>query len=223
MNSEFIASVSPTNRDIVLYILGELGGKTAKIDVESLAIECFERYPSKFGLVKFPKYPDVESVRVALADSKKPKYGSLVKGNKANGWMLSREGGKWYEENKDRIETGIEKRHPLERRLPQGRNLSREKISKTVTIRLLESNAYRKWKTRNEITIYDFFDAMRVDQYLPEVKYQEILRNTLQAVRDNGELMAFVEHLHSLYGTRYRTFFVEVLKRESEADRQVKG
>ena len=202
------------NRDIVLFVLGELGGRTAKIDTETLAIECFHRYPSKFGLIKFPQYPDVEAVRVTLADLKKPKYDSMVRGNKDGGWILTQEGNRWYEKNKERVEFNIEQRHPPARRLPQGRKLSREKISETIMKRLRESKAYQKWKNRTEISIYDFFDAMKVDQYMDEGKYQDVLSNTLQAVQGNSDLVDLVDHLNSLYGKRYRRYFIDQLSRE---------
>jgi len=207
-------SIDLPNREIVLFVLGELGGRTAKVDTETLAIECFQRYPSKFGLVKFPEYPDVESVRVTLSDLKKPKYGSMVKGNKNRGWTLTQEGVGWYEVNKERVNFNIEQRHPLERRLPKGRKLSREEISKTITKRLQESRAYQKWRNRGDISIYDFFEAMNLDQYMEEGKYQDVLRNTLQAVKGNDDLVDFVEYLNSLYGSRYRTYFIEQVTRE---------
>jgi hypothetical protein len=210
-------SVSLPNREIVLFVLGELGGRTARIDTETLAVECFKRYPSKFGLVKFPKYPDVDAVRVTLTDLKKQKYGLMVKGNKDDGWVLTENGLNWYGENRDRISVNIKQRHPLERRLPQGRNISREKIARKITDRLLESNAYKKWKSGNSISIYEFFDAMNVDQYLDESKYQEVLANTLQAVRGNSDLTDFVEQMNSQYGKRYRTYFIDMLKREAES------
>jgi hypothetical protein len=96
-----------------LFVLGELGGKTVKIDTETLAVECYRRYPSKFGLVKFPEYPDVEAVRRPLDDLKEPEYGERVVGNKDEGWLLTSGGLRWYEENKVRIG----EQHPRERRL----------------------------------------------------------------------------------------------------------
>jgi hypothetical protein len=209
-------SSSLPNREIALFVLGELGAATARIDTEIVAVECYRRYPSRFGLVKFPEYPDVDAVRVTLTDLRKPKYGSMVRGKKNDGWVLTPKGVTWYDENRERISSNIEQRHPLERRLPQGRALSREKISRVVTSRLLESKAYQKWKKRTEISIYDFFDAMRVDQLLPESKYQEILTNTLHAVHGNNELTEFVEQMHSLYGTRYRTYFVDEMRKEAD-------
>lgn len=207
-------SIDLPNREIVLFVLGELGGRTARIDIETLAIECYHRYPSKFGLVKFPQYPDVESVRVTLSDLKKQKYGRMVRGNKDRGWTLTEEGIKWYEANEERVGSNIKQRHPLERRLAKGKKLSREEISKTITKRLQESKAYKKWKNRTDISIYDFFDAIKIDQYMDEGKYQEVLRNTLQAVHGNDDLVDFIDHLNSLYGSRYRTYFIEQVTRE---------
>jgi hypothetical protein len=207
-------SIDLPNREIVLFVLGELGGRTAKVDTETVGVECYRRYPSKFGLMKFPEYPDVGSVDVTLYDLKKQKYGRMVRGNKLDGWKLTQEGIEWYEANKERVGSNIEQRHPLERRLPQGRKLSREDISKTITKRLQESRAYQKWKNRSDISIYDFFDAIKIDQYMDEGKYQDVLRNTIQAVQKNDDLVDFIDHLNSLYGTRYKTYFIEQVKRE---------
>jgi hypothetical protein len=205
------------NRDIVLFVLGELGARTVKIDTETLAIECFRRYPSRFRLVKFPEYPDVEAVRRPLDDLKEPEQGTRVVGNKEEGWLLTPSGLKWYEENKKRIATIIEDQHPLERRLPGGGNISRDKISRAVATRLMQSKAYKKWRSREGISIYEFFDAMKVDQYMEESRYQRVLDNTLKAVKGNEELTDFVEYLHSTYGKRYRTYFLDELAKEAES------
>jgi hypothetical protein len=140
---------------------------------------------------------------------KTSEQGSRVVGNKDEGWLLTPSGLNWYEENKKKISTIIEEQHPLERRVPGGGRISGEKINKAITSRLMQSKAHKKWKNREDITIYEFFDAMKVDQYMEESRYQQALDNILKAVKANQDLTDFVEYLHSLYGKRFRTYFLE--------------
>ena len=89
-----------SKQEMVLSVLAELSAKVAGIDTETLAVECFERYPSRFSLTRFPDYPDIESVRDALADLEKAKRVLRVGGKKDRRFILTRNGVRWYEENK---------------------------------------------------------------------------------------------------------------------------
>ena len=89
-----------SKQELVLLVLGELSEKAGEIDTETLAIGCFERYPSEFGLIRFPDYPDLQSVHEALADLEKAKRVLPVGGKKDRRWMLTPNGVRWYEENK---------------------------------------------------------------------------------------------------------------------------
>ncbi|HXK38777.1 MAG TPA: hypothetical protein VJ043_01670, partial [Candidatus Paceibacterota bacterium] len=58
-----------TNVDIVLYALYLLKGATKKVPTETIAIKSFELARSRFSWRLYPKYPDIEAVRIALFDA----------------------------------------------------------------------------------------------------------------------------------------------------------
>ncbi|MBI1955082.1 MAG: hypothetical protein HYS38_01670 [Acidobacteria bacterium] len=79
-----------SNIDVALFALYRIGGAQHPVDMEDIAIKCWELAPKKFSWKKYPKYPESEPARIALFDAAKPKYGKLVRGrNKRTGWMLT--------------------------------------------------------------------------------------------------------------------------------------
>ena len=137
-----------TDKDIVLYALYLLGGWQERVHTETIALKCYELAPSKLSWVKYPEYPDLAPARFALEAAKKPRYGSLVKGESERkrtvksigGWMLTAAGIKWIKMNKLRIEKYLGERRPTGDRLPTDRKL-RE---------LLGTAAFRKFKDYGE-------------------------------------------------------------------------
>lgn len=102
------------NRELVVFALYLLGGDTARVQTEDIALKCFELFPASFSWVKHTKYPDKDIVRVALTDARKEQYGALVEGRSGekrgqsaktlrgpvvDGWILTARGIKWIEEN----------------------------------------------------------------------------------------------------------------------------
>lgn len=137
-----------SNRDIVVYVLYHLGGWQKRVHTEDIALKCYELAPSKFSWIKHPEYPDLSAAYYALGDAKKPEYGALVRGESEKtrtsigGWMLTADGIKWIEANKDRIEKYLGEHKPIGDRLPADRKLKE----------LLRSAAFKKFKTYGEQT-----------------------------------------------------------------------
>ena len=192
------------NRDVCLFSLAKRGGETGFVPTEDVAITAFELYPQRFGLVKYPHYPDVDSVRVTLTDLRKEKYGVLVQGNKKIGWKLTDAGLAWLHENAAAVELAIEHKHPKERRIRSGKILDGKKIRTLLQKRVYESSAYHKWLSHEEIILYDFFDVMRVDQYTPEEVYRSHIEELTDAARDDPESIRFLRELDSKFGRSYR-------------------
>ena len=138
-----------------------LGGWHERIHTEDIALKCFEIAPSKFSWTKYPKYPDLASVYFALGDAKKPKYGSLVKGERESkreihrigGWSLTPKGIEWIEKNKSRIEESIGRNIAVYDRLPSDRKLKE----------LFESKAYKKFlleRDQTNISYPEFVESL---------------------------------------------------------------
>jgi len=135
-----------SNVDIVLYVLDQLGGWQKRVHTEEIALKCYGLAPSKFSWIKYPEYPDLSAAYYALLSAKKPEYGVLVKGESEKtkksigGWMLTADGIKWIEANKERIEEYLGKHKPIGDRLPADRKLKE----------LLRSAAFKKFKAYGE-------------------------------------------------------------------------
>ena len=110
----------PPNREIVVYVLGLLGGASQRVHTEDIAVKCHELYPDAFSWTKYTVYPDKDIVRVALTDARKEKYGALVSGRTgqnrglsaktrrspvADGWMLTQAGLEWLEREGTQFES----------------------------------------------------------------------------------------------------------------------
>ena len=111
--------IQPTTREIVVYVLGVLGGEYQRLHTEDMAVKCHELFPDGFSWTKYPKLPDKDVVRVALTNARKPEHGELVTGRAgqglglsaktkgprvADGWVLTPAGVDWLRENADRFQ-----------------------------------------------------------------------------------------------------------------------
>lgn len=192
------------NRDICLYALVESGGDVEFVATEDVAVRAFELYPERFGLIRFPKYPDVDAVRVTLTDLRKGKYGSLVEGDKKHGWRITKAGGYWVSANKSRVLAAIQAKLTGERRISSGRRITSEKIRSSRLARILNSGAFAKWKRGAELGLYDFFDVMRVDSYTPEEVYRKHLDELLEIAPQESDERRFLQDLARTYGGSYR-------------------
>lgn len=93
-----MSSRKPPNRELVVYVLGELGGSFRPIHMEDIALKAHKLFPDAFSWTKYPKIPDKDIVRVALADARKQRYGALVNRKQVpDGWVLTASGRKWFD------------------------------------------------------------------------------------------------------------------------------
>ncbi len=192
------------NRDICLYALAESGGDAEFVATEDVAVKAFELYPERFGLIRFPKYPDVDSVRVTLTDLRKEKYGSLVEGDKKKGWRITKNGVDWVAANSDAVLTAIRGKLSGERRISSGRRITSQKIRSSRLGRILNSAAFAKWKGGVQPSIYDFFDVLRIDSYTPEEVYREHLSELFETIPNGSDEAKFLRELATTYGGTYR-------------------
>lgn len=101
---------------IVVYVLAVLGGAERTVYSEDIAAKCYELEPSRFcwRLEKYRErgWPDKYIAKTALEDAKKEEYGRLVEGSYAldlsrDGWRLTPSGGKWFLDQRERVERSL--------------------------------------------------------------------------------------------------------------------
>ena len=108
------------NRELVVFTLHLLGGAVNRVHTEDIAREAHKLFPDSFSWTKYPDLPDKETVRIALTDARKAKYGNLVEGRagqhrgqssktkrdpQPDGWVLTTAGAKWILSNEKQIES----------------------------------------------------------------------------------------------------------------------
>jgi hypothetical protein len=105
-----------SNVDVVVYVLGLLGGAEKTVYSEEVAAKCYEVAQARFSW-RLPAYremgwPDKYIVKTALEDAKKDDYGALVEGSYAldiakDGWRLTPKGAAWFRQRAEHIEKNI--------------------------------------------------------------------------------------------------------------------
>ncbi len=195
-----------SNRDVAVYALEMLGGEAHLVDTEDVALQCWLLFPAKFSWKKYPEYPDSEPGRSGLFDAAKRQYGALVTGSKDGGWMLTPSGKAWLEAKREWLEAELRAHATVGRYPVAGRVRRNPSIADNEMGRLRTTRAYSKF-TSNEaqhIELEDFFQFMKVSQYMPVEKYQANLRAIRILVSNDPGLQELVAELDARFGSRYR-------------------
>lgn len=92
MRAEASSEESISNLDIVVLAVYLLGGSSAVVDTEDVAIEANKLAPGRFTWRRHKSQINIEHVRVRLSEAKSPDNGCLLSGDGATGWQLTRAG-----------------------------------------------------------------------------------------------------------------------------------
>jgi hypothetical protein len=171
-----------SNYELVTIAVMLVGGDQDYADTEDVAIKADELAPGRFGWRKYSDRIDLDSVRVALRDAKKPKNGGLLIGNNVDGWMLSPAGLRWSQLlDLEQTQTQQPIRY---RRDSIAANLESERV------RLRHSKAYELFlQGRNDVVSkQDFYEFARINEYFGEKARQRRFVMVSNAVAGDREL-----------------------------------
>ncbi len=196
---------SVSNTDIVLVVLSDLGGATKAIDIEDIAEAAWQAVPARFSWPRHQQYPDLDAVDVTLRAAKK--NDGLVSGSKRERWMLTPAGVERVTACGPAVEAFIEATGNAGRAENRRERGGTDSIAMRERQRLLASAAVTKSNEGRleDVTVYDFMDFFNINQYMPERKYDHNRQRILNIVRDDAEMTALTEDLHSRFGATYRT------------------
>jgi hypothetical protein len=161
---------------VVTAALHQLGGAARAIDTEDIAVRAFELSPDLFRWQKYPNQINLELVRVALSDAKKPKNGALTSGSGRSGWRLTQRGLAWAQQasvagHPDSSQGGTRGRRSAGSVDVVRRNREQRRIEL--------SPAWLAWKEGRRIGTRDARSLFRIDQYtsdeMVEVKIVRLL------------------------------------------------
>lgn len=177
-----------TNWQIAVLALYALGGATSRKHGEDVALKCYEIAPRRFGWEKHQQYPHLELARAALRDAKKEKYGALVSGAESKGWLLTKEGLAWCEQNADALGDG-----GLRRTMS-----SLPKAEARVLRELAAHRLFAQWKRgEHHVSVHEVADALGYPADAPRDAVRRRLDALIGAahVARMGELERFLEWL----------------------------
>lgn len=165
-----------------------LGGAIRHVDTEDVAVKAFSLAPAMFGWQKYPQFPNLELVRVALSDAKKRKNGGLLSGSGREGWRLTTNGLDWASSEESKTEPATKNR-PGTRRSAGSIDTVRKNREMA---RLHESSAWKLWTQRMSISHQAAKELFRIDDYSsPKLIEGKIVR--MQAMfQDIPELNRFL-------------------------------
>jgi len=179
---------------LALYILR--GGGTV-VDTEDVAVRAHEIAPGRFSWRKYPDQINLELVRVALSDARKPENGALVTGKGKSGWSLTDAGERCAETNAPRRVGRDLTKHRSERSAGSidERRWQRERA------RLLSTDAWRQWSNGHDASAVSreaAQDLFRIDRYVVGRARQLKVNRLREMFRDDDELALLVEAAASI-------------------------
>lgn len=182
-----------TNPQLVTLGTARLGGGTRAIDTEDIAIEAYKIAPKRFCWRKHPDRIEIATVRFALSDATRADPPLLV-GNNKDGWMLSPDGLKWASnlpsdlEGEERAKQGS---------LPAFQEAERGRLHRTVAFAKFQSG------NRKTVSLMDFYEFVRINEYFSERKRRERFAAIENAVLEDSELQPVWQFLKRKFSKEF--------------------
>ena len=168
--------------ELVTIAVAILGGDTAYVDCEDVALKVNDIAPGRFNWRKYPERIDLAIVNFALQDAKKTRCGGLVVGNNTKGWMLSPAGLKWIRTvNLDAVHNELSVKH-RKASISANQELERNRLFNTKAYNLFVEGKCK------EITVQDFYEFARVNEYFQIKTRQRRYAIIANAVSDDDTL-----------------------------------
>lgn len=167
-----------SNPEIVTLAIYLQGGTVTPVDLEDAAVKAFALAPKKFSWRKYEDQIDLRIVQYALQDAAKPNM-RFLKGDSKHGYMLTQLGLEWAErfDEEKQISTTSRRSSPSD-------------LIQKEQIRLRSTRAFKKFHSgeKDEITIMDFREFTRVNDYFPEHIRKQRYVKIDNAVKDDVDL-----------------------------------
>ena len=174
---------------VVTAALHQLGGAARAIDTEDVAVRAFELAPDLFRWQKYPQQINLELVRVALSDAKKPKNGALTSGSGRSGWRLTQRGVAWAQQASVAATAEGTQGGSRSRRTAGSVDVVRRNREQR---RIELSPAWQAWKEGRSIGLRDARALFRIDQYTTEEMVELKVVRLMDMPWDDSEIRKFL-------------------------------
>ena len=183
---------------LVTIAVALLDGDMAYVDREDVALKVNDIAPGRFNWRKHPERIDLATVNFALLDARKTKNGGLIIGNNTKGWMLSPAGLKWIKTvNLGVVHDELSVKH-RKASISANQELERNRLSNTKAHELFVEGKLK------EITLQDFYEFARVNEYFQIKTRQRRYAIVANAVSDDDTLSKLWDLLQTKFSEEMR-------------------
>jgi hypothetical protein len=178
-----------SNIEIVTLAIFLLGGNSAYIDTEDIAVKVNDLAPGRFTWRKYPDQINIDNVRKRLSDSKNPRKAGFIIGSFKEGWTLNEKGLSFCKEKIKLFKKSNLSRPPLD--------YKQIKWNKREKARMLNSIAYKKiiLNQLDKVSVQEAENFFRLDEYvLGNAREKKIVRY-LDAFSNDQQLGSIVINL----------------------------
>jgi len=194
---------STTHIDGIMATLIVLGADKKSVDAETLTVACFKAFPSLFSMDLFKEYPRIDRVKNRIKDLL---HANLIVEHKDSFYRLTEQGKEWGGKNTKLVRragqlllgTGLD--------VTVSQNIGREEFEKEKE-KLIRTSAYNKFKkNKNEITIMDFMDFLKLDIYSTRQLFERKVKRIKAICRMDEELKELFLFMSKKFGEDYTSF-----------------
>jgi len=175
--------------DVVILAVHLLGGSQKSVDTEDVAVKADELAPGMFSWRKYPEQINLELVRVALSDAKKPNYGQLLSGSGREGWRLSTAGLEWVRSSGEAL-LAEELTWTSESRSAGSVDTVRKQREEE---RIMASSAWRAWREGGAVSLRQAQEVLRIDNYSTKKMIQIKLVRLRSLFDDDSDIGIFLK------------------------------
>jgi len=176
---------------VVTAALHQLGGGSRAVDTEDVAVRSFELAPYLFAWQKYPEQINLELVRVALSDAKKPKNGGLTSGSGRAGWRLTQRGLAWAQQSSLLDSRPASATKARGKRTAGSVDVVRRNREKA---RLEGSAAWQAWSKGQLVSQRDARALFRIDQYTTDEMVEIKIVRLLDMPWNDSQTERFLKH-----------------------------
>jgi len=179
-----------SNIEIVTIAVYLLGGTSAYIDTEEIAMKVNELAPGRFTWRKYPDQINIENIRKRLSDGKNVKKGGFLLGSTQKGWMLSNNGLKFCKTRIKDIKINNLSRKPISKReLNWKKHEKNRMVSCVAYVKVVENRL-------DEITKPEVEEFFRVDDYIVGEARERKLARIVNTFGEDPELGSIIKVLY---------------------------
>ena len=177
--------------DLVVYSIYYLHNQGSAITSEDVIAACFILFPKRFGLGKYPQWPDAGIVSRRWSDCKSQGY---LRGNATSGFQITAKGIKRAEKVEKSLGK-VMKTIPMPK--PKAEAIHPElKAHARKYVRSIEmSDAYKRYKKKMPLNEFDFRSLLLCTMESPPTTLARNLENFKEYVSIHGrkDLLSFLE------------------------------